>query len=350
MKQVIDYTMTAEYRKEWHVVDAIREIVQNCLDNRDCASLFHINEEDGYVVVETHGYILPKSALALGSSMKPDGAIGGFGEGFKLAMLVLARNGCEPVARSGNSVYRPVFNYNGALDVDTFCIEVEDVDDYHHGLEYTMTIDPSLVAEVREKINVFSSEVMPEPENDSVALLEDRPGSVYVCGLYVCHEDKFKFGYNFSASMLKLGCDRQVANSFGMAWETSKAWAQMLNEENAGLVLDMMNDGILDVQDIQYFITPAGSKLIAAEFAKRNGNVAIKPINFPVRSGMAVMSSVFNVLTKSGQYTLAKDAVKKPCDILQKFLTENKKHMRSKARRQLLKLIDESKAWSDIPF
>lgn len=344
MKNLIQYTMTADYRKEWNEIDSVREIVQNCLDNRECRSDYFLSEA-GKVEIFTEGFILPMSSLALGESVKGSDPIGGFGEGFKLALMVLERSGCNPVVHSGYNLFRPCFVEHDFIGRKTFAIEVTETDLFFDGLKYNLELDESLINELKEKVNLFSDNVLPLP-ND-VDILEEYPGVVMVNGLFVCKEARFKFGYNFSPSKISLGCDRQIASSFGMAWETSRLWVEKLNEDNADLVLNMITENALDVSDIQYHMTTAKAKMITMAFTARFGNVTIKPMGSSLSHGMNVCGALYSTMKTSGYLEIANpfEESNTPYSKIKKLMGENKKHMRSKAYKAMVKLLDESKNW-----
>lgn len=94
--QLVYTTISPEYCPNWGVKEALRELFQEAMDVR---TVFGCNSEVRYdagrVVIEDDGPGIPISALVMGKSGKRDNpdTIGQFGEGLKLACLVLARVG-----------------------------------------------------------------------------------------------------------------------------------------------------------------------------------------------------------------------------------------------------------------
>jgi len=347
--ETIDYPMTADYRKYWGCIDAAREIVQNCLDNKKNESTFSCNS-DGFVQIETQDYYLPMSAFALGESVKADNSIGGFGEGFKLALMILQREGCDPIMEFGTKVVEPRFMFNELLQVQTFSLEIKDnmVDGEiceQGGLSFIFNIPVDKLELLKDRVNVFADNVLPLPED--VDILKENPGRVMVNGLFVCEEAKFKYGYNFSPKNIELGCDRQIASTFGMAWETSKVWADKLNSSNADDVLSMMTNGQMDVTDIHYHLSEGQAKKITEAFVERFGHVEIKPMGSTLGYGMAVGDSLYSTMHKSGYTKVANPHEEdgSPYRIIKELLAKEKKHMRAHAVRALNKLIEQSKSW-----
>jgi hypothetical protein len=344
--KTINYTMTADYRSNWNAIDAIREIVQNCLDNRQNASTY-VLKDDGTVSIETTDFILPLSTLALGESEKPDGAIGGFGEGLKLALMILEREGCNIKVTTGDKILNPSFEMSDTVERETFCINIIEDQEYFDGLRFEFNINPDYIEELKAKVNVFSNDILPLPNRDSVDIVEHMPGVVMVNGLYVCEELKFRYGYNFAPGKLELGCDRQIASTFGMAWETSKVWADRVNESNADEVLNMISEGCLDVADIQYHIPEQKAVLIADAFTRRFGHVKIKQVGSSLGYGMAVNNSLYNTMKKSGRIEVTNPFEESgtPYSKIKELMAKEKKHMRSRAYKALEALLEDAKNW-----
>lgn len=344
--KTINYAMTSDYRSNWNAVDAVREIVQNCLDNRTNPSKYFLGL-DGRMVIETHGFVLPLSTLAMGESEKPSGAIGGFGEGLKLALMILEREGCGVTVRTGSQVITPAFELDEVVQRHTFRIHIEEVEERLEGLRFEFKVNKDYVKEIKQKINVFSDNVLPLPNRGSVDMIEEMPGVVMVNGLFVCSEDKFRYGYNFSPETITLGCDRQIANSFGMAWETSKVWAGRVNEDNADEVLNMITEECLDVADIQYHISRDKSEIIARAFTRRFGHVKIKQVGSSLGYGMAVGNSLYETMKKSGMVEVANkyEEAGSPFRAVKELMLKEKKHMRSRAYKALEELLEKSKGW-----
>lgn len=347
--QFISYAMSADYRKNWSCIDAAREIVQNCLDNKENKSAYLCNDH-GNVQIETHDYDIPMSAFALGESVKSDNSIGGFGEGFKLALMILQREGCEPIMEFGTKIAIPQFEFNKLLQVETFSLQIKDniIDGElceQRGLNFVFNIPVEKVELLKDRVNVFADDVLPLPNN--VDVLIEKPGRVMVNGLFVCEEAKFKYGYNFSPKNIELGCDRQIASTFGMAWETSKVWADKLDSSNADEVLSMMSSGQMDVTDIHYHLSESKAKKITEAFVERFGHVEIKPMGSTLGYGMSVGDSLYSTMIKSGYTKFANPHEEdgSPYRIIKELLGNEKKHMKAHAVRALKKILEQSKSW-----
>lgn len=342
--------MTKDYRKEWGLIDAVRELVQNCLDNKDQRSEFNLSV-DGRLTIITKNFELPMKYFALGQSFKAENSIGGFGEGFKIALMILAREDCRTHVLNGTKVIWPTFERCDTLELDLFTLTFEDHIDVNHepvdnkSLCFQADLPAELIPELKEKVNVFSDNILPLP--NTVDILEEYPGQVFVNGLWVCREAKFKYGYNFSPSKIRLGCDRQIASAHGMAWETSQVWAGKVTPSNADDVLNMMTEGDLDVKDIQYFISKSKARLITEAFVRRFGHVTIKQMGSGLSYGMSVGGSLYSTMKQSGYANVTNTWAEKntPHSILTQFLETNKSKIRRDVRLKFDPLLEQAKGW-----
>lgn len=341
--KTINYAMTADYRKDWGVIEAVRELVQNCLDNRSNPSTYEL--QNGTMQITTPGYTLPMEVFALGTSTKSSNDIGGFGEGFKLALMILARLDLNPTVLSGDSYFKPHFDHDELLNCDVFKIDIHTAD---MGMPYTMfTFDfpDDMVNELKQKINVFSDDILPLP--NTVDIMEHRPGEMMVNGLFICDDDKFKYGYNFAPDQIELGCDRQIADSFGIAYRTSQVWVDKLDYSNKDEVLSMLLEGTMDVMCFEHLVTTRKAKLITDAFVERFGAVKIKKMGSSLSYGMSVGGSLHSTMMKSGYTEVVNQWAENgtPYMTLVEYFESEKKHMRSRAQKAFLVLLEESKNW-----
>lgn len=349
--------MTKNFRKEWGVADAVRELVQNCMDNSLCKSTFEFTKEKS-LVITTYGYTLPQEVFALGESQKENShSRGGFGEGFKLAMMVLEREGKEPVIYSGSDYIVASFEVCD-VGVDTFHLtkhvtgaeETIAAGHYYNGDNCTTFIisnlDDGEIGELKYRMPILDNNPLPEVKKGKVNLVIDRPGQVFVGGLFVSESSGFKYGYNFCPSVVKMGSDRQLADLYGLSWETSMYWADNV-AGNADLILNMLTEGKRDVSSFDHHVSKECAKMITSAFTARFGHVEIKQMGSTLGYGMSVGGGLYNTMTKSGYAHVANkwEEDGTPYKKLEEYLGDNKRHMRSKAVQQFKSLLEEAKKW-----
>jgi hypothetical protein len=83
------YPISPDYVKSWVAVRGLCELIANALDEGPQA---RVGWADGVLTIADDGPSIPEEGLILGCSSKTTQQIGQFGEGKKLAMLILARS------------------------------------------------------------------------------------------------------------------------------------------------------------------------------------------------------------------------------------------------------------------
>ncbi|WP_329492969.1 hypothetical protein [Kitasatospora herbaricolor] len=83
------FPISPDYVKKWTTPRAIVELIANALDEDPEAN---VSWADGILTIEDRGPGIAQDAFVLGASSKTSQQIGQFGEGKKLAALVLARD------------------------------------------------------------------------------------------------------------------------------------------------------------------------------------------------------------------------------------------------------------------
>lgn len=249
-------TISPDYVKDWSAKDAIRELIQNAIDQE---SLDENNNKDIYsidndLVIANKNSILEKSTLLLGGGTK-DGSstIGQFGEGYKVALLVLLREGYDVEIRNYKAeelwipkiVNSRVYN-SKVLAIDTMEYKYDTIPD--NSLEIVIrNIDSNDILKdiwLDYNNNVYSSI---KSHNAEILLDESQKGNIYIKGLKVSNLGKLEYGYNFDVNVLKLGRDRNVVSGFDLQLELGSVWGR-IPEEYKQLTLDLMKKKVYDVE------------------------------------------------------------------------------------------------------
>ena len=253
----IELSLSSDYVPNWTIVDAVRELFQNALDqeaqNPENTASGEYNEEAQVLSIRSKKAVLPVKSLLLGSTTKADdtNTIGQFGEGYKVATLVLLRNDKQVIFYNyGNrETWLPRFvkSRRFGADVLTFFIDKKHIWESVpsnslsidvHGItreEYYEHIVPS-------NLHLQSSYAIEHiTEHGEILSADTHVGMVYVNGLYVCKYDPYAYGYNFKPGQLTLDRDRKLASDFDLKWLASKMWASDPN------VVVLIEKGLADV-------------------------------------------------------------------------------------------------------
>jgi hypothetical protein len=338
---IIDYSMTKDYRSHWSIYDAVREMVQNAVDS---GYEFECSIDYNYICVTTRGTTLDLATLALGESNKPGSeSIGRYGEGYKIGMLILARSGNDPQIVSDGKMFQGYFSQS-PLGLETFKIQVTEYGAGLRKIAFRCSTKGFDIKELKRRIPYFTETPLATPA--SVNILEDRPGEIFVNGLYVCSK-ALTFGYNFHPSNISLNTDRNMVE--GVNWQLGQFYGS-LGIDKAELIFNLIENDANDVVDLSYWLS--NNNKLKAELARlfylKYGTDT--KISTP---GNYYSSSAVSTSTNAGRVYIAcgiSEAPKKPSPdaphvVLEEFICANKKHLRRDVRRNLAKLVERSKGW-----
>lgn len=240
MASKYELSISTDYVPDWTYVEAIREIFQNALDNEianpENKMGFDYDEENQRLTVSNKTSVLNPESLLLGSSTKRDDkdTIGKHGEGYKIAFMVLLREGKD--IKVYNYGAREIWEtrlvkakrYNNRL-VPTIFINKQAIWNKVPNSDLTITIDnitPEEYSELvnknlhlRDNVNYFEV-----PENGRILIDKEEKGNIYVKGLFVCKNKDIEYGYDFEPTLIELDRDRKLVDTFNIAWQSSAMW------------------------------------------------------------------------------------------------------------------------------
>lgn len=265
-----ELSLTSNYVADWDFPMAIRELIQNGVDQEtiEPTNTFQISYEDGVIRFANKKSKLKINTLLLGRSSKTrdENTVGQFGEGYKISALVLNRLGKTfSVHNYGkNEVWTTRFINSRkwhekilAFDVDEsisdrngLVIEVGNVTQEEYDSIQSIWLG---FKEGYEKIDTSKGEIL---------LDESEKNNIYVNGLYISCSADLQYGYNFKPKYLKLERDRKSCDSFNAKMLTS----EMLNEAfledklEPGKLMELVEDNNDDVEFLKY--TSNKSKMV----------------------------------------------------------------------------------------
>lgn len=218
----IQLTLHRNYVSEWDSAYAVREIVQNMIDNKSENIIY---QEKGVLFLGNEEGVLDKKTLLMGNSTKSTSDyIGKFGEGYKLALLVLLRNGCNIKIFTGKEIWIPFFQKHDLLDEEVLTIKIQKSKNESKGIIFQI----EGLEDIQEilnsvMINREKCEVLHSTKDGEILELEnfDIQGKIYVNDMYITDIQGFEFSYNFKPNRLSLGRDRNIINDYDVIWETS---------------------------------------------------------------------------------------------------------------------------------
>lgn len=210
---------TRDYVSDWTPANALREICQNCLDD---ASTFEYDLSGDTIIFTSKGVKLHQSTLLLGNSTKREDAttVGGKGEGYKLACVILLREGHDITIRNGDLIWTPSFEYSDLFEAEVMVF----TETNGSGNDLTFEISGAteeLVSEVKEDCLYLQSDLGRVWEGERGRLFPDKVGKLYVGGLFVC-DINTRYVYDFKPAYLPLNRDRKSVDSWKLTENTTK--------------------------------------------------------------------------------------------------------------------------------
>jgi len=247
-KKSYELPISRDYVRHWGMAEAVREIVQNALDSD---SPFEYELTEDRLLVRSRHSTLSTSTLLLGQTSKATNTekIGSFGEGYKIALLVLTRLGYKVRVLNGDRVWTPTFRKSRQFDAEVLCIEDAAADEKNEGVAFEVGgLSPGDVEAIREGCLTMQPNIGAVIETRYGRILRERPGKLHVGGLFVC-ETKLQFGYDVLPKFLRLERDRQTVSSFDLQLRTMEMWFDSgLNDEIAAL----LSTGCRDLDYAEY--------------------------------------------------------------------------------------------------
>jgi len=251
------YGIARQYVKTrgWGVWQAYREIVQNALDEMqyvwniwpDVYPCFNIDTNS---VVSDLGRGLSARHLIFGTSEKPEWSRGRFGEGLKLALMVLLNLGVPVYIRSGSvetgsgeirsREIRPTFvpvNIEGA-PVEVFCVCYKSIPENVTGTHVYIG-DPTLCDRFRNNFvqglpircrayTLMETETSGMPTKWGHILdCDEARGKIYVRDIYVRDMTAF-FGYNLFD--VRLSESRDIASESDIRSGIEELWEDLMGD------------------------------------------------------------------------------------------------------------------------
>lgn len=295
-----ELSLTENYVSDWTFNDAIRELIQNGTDQEilDAENEFSMeyDEDEKTLRLKNSKSKLKINTLLLGSSTKSknEDTIGQFGEGYKIAALVLNRLGKTFTIYNNEKkeVWTSRFKnsekwkekilsfYISQRETEEsgLCIEVGNVsrDEYYGLSDVWLKFD---------KDDYTGMDVV-DTSYGEILLDEDYSGKVYVNGLFVnCNAD-LKYGYNFKPKYIKLERDRKACDSFNAREITCRMIAEGM--VNGGIPIEevdrLVSEGVDDVFNFEYNTYENDVQKVQEALLKVFDEQNPQPYSIPVRT------------------------------------------------------------------
>ena len=239
----IKLTMARTYVSDWGFWEATRELAQNALDHKDKTDekiSVGYHKPTKKLLITTANCKLSLSSLVLGISDKTDdsSARGQFGEGYKLALLVLVRLGLDVKVYNQDEIWIPCFEYDSELDTELLTIKVYENNTASKAVVFAIGgSTPEMAAKVKNRLIINREKAIGFKTDFGTILTEERfKGKIFVGGLYVSTPElELEHGFDFDPKHVELGRDRGLIDSFNVQWLASKMWLSIKDDDTTAL-------------------------------------------------------------------------------------------------------------------
>lgn len=335
--------ISKNYVSHWGFWESIREVLQNAIDTND----FDIDENynQKYISITSNCGKLQLNTLLLGESSKSsdDSKIGKYGEGYKLALLVLARMGYEVRIRNGLDIWQTSIEKHPQLKTE--CLAINIITDALKEEELSNSVCFTISGLSEDDFNSYWSKYI-DNQNDleKIACYEnsfcfnneyEEKKRLYVAGLYVCDiDDDYEFSWNFDPSKIQLDRDRQSVCDFELSYEATRLFIASGQTE---LLAKLASSGCKEVSE--YCINSSGGYISNGDgekYTEESKNIAGNIFTdqygekaYPISQSMdnakitaitqeVIKAGLTPVTVKSSYYEMLPDKIKK-ADLIPKI-------------------------------
>lgn len=349
---VYNLPISPEYVRSWGVAEAVRELLQNAIDSD---SPFEWSFDCSTLMIRSAGVQLSPRSLLLGTTTKSKGdKIGCHGEGFKVALLVLCREGRRTIVRNGPKLWLTSFEYVKKYDSNMLTITELDNSDPDAGLIFEIH---DLTTEEIHKITDNCLHMQDDPGDShqtnygSILLDPKHSGKLYVGGLFIC-ETELTHGYDIKPGHIALERDRQTVSGFDLKFMTKNMWFETGNNDT---IADMIERGVPDLEYASYstplLVKEACYRLFQQKYPGHIAAESQKQLQELVERGMTKVimcdSSTFRsiVASEPRNMKVVLESAMTPAMVLREFYKTNKGTMGRVASIAFKKLIQEANKW-----
>lgn len=345
--------ISPSYVAHWGLWEAVRELYQNALDMRDThrragqtgyAAIEHevqAGEGNSTVLYITNaGDKLTPQSLILGNTTKADDPSqrGKFGEGYKLALLVLCRLGLKVEIVNGDEWWTPKIEFD-----EDFQSEVLNIYVGQSGME-SKQVQFRIHGVTQEQYEEMLKNIHPIRDYDAILDESHQKGRIYVGGLFVCTMPEFEHGYAFAPDTLPLDRDRGMVSGFDLSVITSRLWTEREDSDGA---LELLDRKAPDVGYVTVHARAASPLVVkqAAAFVQKHGADAIpvttqEEVERATRAGVRwvlVTDTVKTLIGKVKSWFIP--STKSPVERLQDFLKAHQYRLTDDMRAELGDII-----------
>jgi hypothetical protein len=297
----IELTINTNYVPSWGTWEAVREILQNAKDADDLGHKMEVkyHPKTERLVIKSEGADLTRETLLLGATSKAGRSDqrGQFGEGYKLALLVLARQGAEVTIHTPRETWVPTLTDSTTFDgAEVLTIRTRPRKSRTQSVEFVVKGITEAAWRSVQANCLFLQTAMPHIKTHAGSVLTDPElaNKLFVGGLFVSDlPDRYRYGYDLQN--VHLDRDRKMAEPWSLRWEISKVLNEAVADDQLDLdkVLRMDSGEMKAMAENTEYIKQVAAKVVQ-EFEAENGEdaVAVDDMAQAQRAGQHGMKAV----------------------------------------------------------
>lgn len=270
-----EYPFVAEFVRDWTPLHGLRELGANAKDGDTAGHPMTItyDSQRKRLLFRNQGVKLDSRAMLLGGTTKADNAkmIGTYGEGMKLAFLVLSRAGFIVIVRNGMSEdWRPKMEYSEKWGSPILQIEVRKASRQVENLEIEVVgVEAELWEELQGLFLFLKTGVIRKTFRTGEILFDaEQCGRIYVRGVFVEHRADYTVGYNFYD--VEMNRDRKALGDLDE--HTARLWSDWIETGGeVATIFDMMSRTTKESESFRWFRSDAFRQALGAEWTRRHG-------------------------------------------------------------------------------
>ena len=304
-----ELSISTDYVPTWTLQDALRELFQNAIDQEavcsDNAMKWDFNVANGTLAISNQTSKLNASTLLLGTSTKrgDSSTVGKFGEGYKLAALVLTRLGKKLTIYSGTETWNFRFSKSRKFNATILVCDITtDWRVWRQGDPTLSMVVEGLTLQDFAELQAVNLQVLPPKafitSPKGRILLDERwRGKVFVNGLFIVDTNTtnsmgtYRCGYDLKPEFVELDRDRKLITDFNLQWIASEFWALAASREHnyqpgchndltyKHMFIQMVEQDAPDVKFIKHFRVDELSTEVHTRFVDTHGSDAV-PITY----------------------------------------------------------------------
>jgi hypothetical protein len=284
----IELSIKTDYLPTWKQFHGIRELLQNARDAEvELSAKMSIRHrpDSKVLVIENEGCTIPHEALLFGHTTKlgRSDLAGRFGEGLKLAMLVLTREGHTVRVRSGSEVWTPKIERSEKFDADVLVVHVEkgraDRDRVQVEVDQIGKDGFDALKDFFLFLDKPKDDEMVKTYSGTILLGKRYEHKLFVKGIFVQNAPDISFGYDLEG--VEIDRDRKMVDRYDLGFKTATIWREAVAKQPSllGGFVKLLESDARDLEEMGDYnasqLTDEAKKHVADAFKRVHGADAL---------------------------------------------------------------------------